>query len=215
MRVLVACERSGKVREAFRKRGHNAVSCDVYPAEDGSVYHYQEDVRNVIRIARWDLIIAHPDCTYHTNSGVSWFTTIPKKPRPGVFYGAERWQEWQKAVQFFKFFQNEGARGVKVCIENPIPHCYSREQLGGYTQLIQPWQFGHKEMKATCLWLYGLPKLEWTDNVGPPPKDRAERAKWAKVHRASPGPNRSMDRARTMTGIAEAMAEQWGGGVAA
>lgn len=170
--------------------------------------HYQGDVRDILEIA-WDLVIAHPECTFHTNASVRWFTTIPKKPKPGVFYGSDRWTKWDEAVTFFKLFQNL-THVPKVAIENPIPHCYSRNVLGDYTQIIQPWQFGHKEMKGTCLWLKGLPPLTPTNIVGPPPKDVVERRKWAKVHQASPGPDRWKERSRSFEGIAQAMAEQWG-----
>jgi hypothetical protein len=205
--VLVACEYSGRVRDAFRARGHEALSCDLHPTEvEGP--HHQGDVRELLNEA-WDLVIAHPDCTFHTNASVRWFTTIPNKPKPGVFYGDARWSKWEEAVSFFQLFQNL-THVPKVAIENPIPHCYSRDALGDYTQVIQPWQFGHKEMKATCLWLKGLQPLQPTNIVGPPPRNVVERRKWAKCHQAPPGPNRWKERSRTYEGIAQAMAEQWG-----
>ena len=212
MRVLVACEYSGRVREAFRAKGHDAFSCDLLPSEDDSPYHYQEDVWELLaREPYWDLIIFHPECTFHTNASVRWFTTIPKHPKPGVFYGREREREWAKAVRFFKRVQGlYGKNTPHLAIENPIMHDRSRNAVGRCTQIIQPWQFGHKEMKATCLWLYGLPPLEPTNIVGPPPKDKIERRKWAKVHLASPGPDRWKLRSRTYPGIADAMAERWG-----
>jgi hypothetical protein len=209
MKGVIACESSGRVREAFRKRGHDVVSVDLLPAEDDSPHHIQGDMWDVLKVLRnLDFVIAHPECTFHTNASVRWFTTIPKKPRPGVFYGPERWAKLHEALEFFKRVQ--AIKVPKLCIENPIMHKHSREVVGRCSQIIQPWMFGHKEMKATCLWLRGLPLLVPTDNVGPPPKDPVERRKWAKVHMASPGPNRWKERSRTYQGIADAMAEQWG-----
>jgi hypothetical protein len=182
------------------------MSCDLLPAETPG-QHYEGDVLDILDYG-WDLLIAHPVCTYHTNAAVRWFTTIPAKPKPGVVYGEDRWAEWDKAVEFFLKIRD--ANVPKIAIENPIMHGYSREVVGDPTQIIQPWQFGHKEMKATCLWLKGLPNLKPTNIVGPPPADPIERRTWAKVHRASPGPNRWKERSRTYRGIAEAMADQWG-----
>ncbi len=207
MKILVACEFSGRVRDAFRALGHDALSCDLLPTEAPGP-HYEGDVRDLLDDA-WDMVIAHPDCTYHTNAGVRWYTTIPAKPKPTVTYGKARWSKWEEAVEFFRLFQN--LRHVdQVCIENPIPHGYTRDVVGDYTQVVQPWMFGHKEMKATCLWLKGLLPLTPSRIVGPPPKDVEERRKWAKVHQHSPGPERWRDRSRTYTGIARAMADQWG-----
>lgn len=114
-----------------------------------------------------------------------------------------------KAASFFKMLLNSPI--PRIAVENPIPHKYAVEQIGRkYDQIIQPWQHGHEEMKATCLWLKNLPPLRPTNIVGPPPKDKEERKKWARVHRASPGPDRWKERSRTLPGIAEAMADQWG-----
>ena len=214
MRVLVACEYSGRTREAFRRLGHDAYSVDLLPSEDDSPYHHQEDMWELLkRDSQWDLIIVHPDCTFHTNASVRWFTTIPKRKKPGVFYGREREREWAKALVFFRRVQALRHKVPHVAIENPIMHDRSRNAVGRCTQIVQPWMFGHKEMKATCFWLYGLPPLVPTRVVGPPPKDPKERKKWAKIHNASPGPNRWKDRSRTYPGISNAMAEQWGGRV--
>lgn len=209
MNVLVACEYSGRVREAFRAQGHNAWSVDLLPSEDNSPFHITGDMWDFLRKRpKWDLIIAHPECTFHTLAGVRWFTTIPAKPAPGIFYGEARWEQWRKAVAFFKRIQ---ALDVpKLVIENPLMHGYSLNEVGKYSQIIQPWQFGHKEMKATALWVRGLPLLKPSRVVGPPPKDPIERRKWAKVHLASPGPLRWKERSRTYTGIARAFAAQWG-----
>jgi hypothetical protein len=212
VRVLVACEYSGRVRDAFRARGHDAYSCDLLPSEADPKWHYQCDMWELLSAymgpRQWDLVIAHPECTYHTNASVRWFTTIPKKPRAGVYYGEQRWTKWAEAVEFFKRIQ--ALKVPRLAIENPIMHGYSYEEVGRPTQIIQPWQFGHKEMKATCLWLRGLPPLKPTRVVGPPPKDVDERRGWAVCHQTSPGPDRWKDRSRTYSGIAKAMAAQWG-----
>jgi hypothetical protein len=142
-------------------------------------------------------MIAHPPCTYLCNSGVRWLDTEPgrrDKMRDGVNF----------------FVQLQHSQIPRKAIENPIPHKYAKQWIGMYSQLIHPWQFGHKEMKSTCLWLTGLPLLVPTDIVGPPPTDPIVRRSWAKVHRTSPGPNRGKERGRTYSGIANAMAHQWG-----
>jgi site-specific DNA-cytosine methylase len=186
MRVLVACEYSSRVREAFRRRGHDAWSCDLLPAEDGSEFHLQCDVRYVpFRCNEWDLMIAFPPCTDLCVSGARWF---PEKRANGA---------QQIASSFFLFLANRPV--PRIAIENPVGIMSSvwREP----DQIIQPWQFGHGETKATCLWLKGLPPLKPT-NIVPGREPR--------VHRMSPGPDRWKERSRTYEGIAEAMAEQWG-----
>lgn len=199
-KVLIACEYSGIVREAFAARGHDAWSCDLLPTEiPGN--HFQDSIWHVLSnplTMWWDLIIAHPPCTYLCNSGVRWLHSEPG-----------RWDKMKEGAYFFKALLN--AHCDKIAVENPVIHKYAKEIIGQeFTQSIQPWQFGHKEMKRTCLWLKGLPPLQPTNVVGPPPKDAKEKAKWAIVHRASPGPDRWKDRSRTLSGIAEAMASQWG-----
>lgn len=194
MRVLVACESSGRVREAFRRRGHVAWSCDLEPAEDGEIRrHYKGDVRDLLSFP-WDLIIAHPPCTRLCNSGVRWLDE------------RNLWAELDDAAEFFRLFFGAAPR---VCIENPIPHKHARQRIGrDYTQIIQPWQFWHLdepgtgESKATCLWLHGLPKLVPTT----PNETGRHQACW----RMGPSPERSRERSRTYLGIADAMGEQWG-----
>lgn len=192
MRVLVACESSGRVREAFRRLGHYAVSCDLEPAEDRSPAHIRGDVRQIIGHG-WDLVIAHPPCTRLTNSGVRWLNE------------RNLWGDLRDACNFFNLFKR---CAPKVCIENPIPHKYARDRIGCYTQIIQPWQFWHidapgeGEQKATCLWLENLPPLVPTT----PLETGRHQACWL----MSPGPNRTRERSRTYLGIADAMAEQWG-----
>lgn len=182
MRVLVACEFSGVVRRAFRARGHKAYSCDLLPAEDGSPFHFQRDVLRLVG-RDWDLMIAHPPCTHLAVSGSRWFK--------------DKQQEQEEALEFVARLLN--APIPEIALENPVSIISSR--IRKPDQIIQPWQFGHGETKATCLWLKNLPKLIPTDIV-----DGREH----RVHRMPPGPNRWKERSRTFTGIAEAMADQWG-----
>jgi site-specific DNA-cytosine methylase len=184
MKVLVACEFSGVVREAFKARGHDAWSCDLLPTEIPG-QHIQDNILNVLRHggADWDLVIAHPPCTHLAVSGARWFK------------GKEK--EQQEAIWFFEFFTR--LKTFKVCIENPISimsRVYRKPD-----QIIQPWMFGHGETKATCLWLKNLPKLIPTDLV----EGREQR-----VFKEPPRPERWKNRSRTYKGIAEAMASQWG-----
>ena len=196
MRVLVACEYSGVVRDAFTRRGHDAVSCDLLPT-DSAGKHYQQDVFEVINDG-WDLMIAHPPCTYMANSGVSHL----KK-------GPDRWYQLFNAATFFNSLLD--ANISKICVENPIMHKYAKCMIGNrnQTQVIQPWMFGHAEKKATCLWLKGLPPLVETDNVKAKmetlPKNQQQR-----LHYLPPSPDRWKLRSTTYQGIADAMAEQWG-----
>lgn len=152
MKVLIACEFSGIVRDAFIEQGHNAVSCDFLPSEKEGP-HIKSDVLRIIDWYKWDLMIAHPPCTYLANSGVSWLYR-----KPG------RWKLMKEGATFFKTLLE--ADIPRICIENPIMHKHAVEIIGRrQDQLIQPWMFGHGEQKATCLWLKNLPKLEPTDIV--------------------------------------------------
>lgn len=199
MKVLVACEFSGIVRDAFIRHGHNAMSCDLLPTERPGP-HVIGDVNEVISDG-WDLMIAHPPCTYLTNAGVRHLHdhVSLRKGNSASICGSARWVLLHESANFFRDLQN--APVERIAIENPIPHKYARNIIGKYCQLIQPWQFGHGETKATCLWLKNLPKLV--------PSKIVEGRK-ARVHRESPGPNRWKNRSRTFAGIAEAMANQWG-----
>lgn len=189
MRVLVACEFSGVVREAFRARGHDAWSCDLLPAEDGSKYHLVRSVFDCLYpVDPWDLMIQHWPCTLLCNSGVRWLSTVDGR------FNAMR----ESAMNFRRLMDCCISR---VAGENPIPHGYAKAIMGDYTQIIQPWQFGHGETKATCLWLKNLPLLKPTNIV---------HGREPRVHHASPGPDRWKERSRTLSGIAQAMAEQWG-----
>lgn len=194
MKILVACEYSGVVRDAFATKGHDVLSCDLLDTESPG-NHYTGDICDVL-YDDWDMIIAHPPCTYLCNSGVSWLHKTPS-----------RWNDLDDGAKFFKLFVDHSC--PKICIENPIPHKYAVERIGvKYTQIIQPYQFGHMESKATCLWLKGLPPLVETNNVKIPmmelPISQRQRS-----HYTSPGPNRGKLRSRTFDGIAVAMAEQW------
>ncbi len=182
MRVLIACEFSGTVRRAFEALGHSAWSCDLLPADDGSHYHYQCDVRKVIP-QDWDLMIAHPPCTHLAVSGARWFK--------------EKVAEQAAALDFVRTLLETPI--PRIALENPISVISSR--IRKPDQIIQPWQFGHGEVKATCLWLKNLPKLIPTNVV-----EGRHPACWL----ASPGPDRWKIRSRTYEGIAAAMADQWG-----
>lgn len=198
MRVLVACEFSGIVRDAFRARGHDAVSCDLLPSERPGP-HIEGDIRKV-DLSDFDLMIAHPPCTYLTNAGVSHLhdhVTSRRRLKTAVS-GSMRWVALFEGAEFFNWLQN--ADVPRIAVENPIPHKYARALIGKYTQLVQPWQFGHGETKATCFWLKGLPLLEPTNIV---------EGRRGRVHHESPGPDRWKNRSRTYQGLADAMAEQW------
>ena len=189
MKVLVACEFSGTVRDAFIEQGHDAVSCDLLPTEKPGL-HYQGDIRNMLSVDVWDLMIAHPPCTYIANSGVSW-----------LYRKEGRWEQMREGARFFKMLLDTDID--KICIENPIIHKYAVEIIGRrQDQVIQPWMFGHGEQKATCLWLKNLPPLEPTDIV-----DGREQ----RLHRLPPSKDRAKIRSMTYPGIAQAMAEQWSG----
>lgn len=185
MKVLVACEFSGIVRDAFIKRGHDAWSCDLLPTESPGP-HYQGDVFDIIGDG-WGLMISHWPCTRLCNSSVRWL--------------AERdlWADMRESAKQFRRLLDCGI--PRIAAENPIPHKYARAIMGGYTQIIQPWQFGHPETKATCLWLRNLPNLVPTNIVA----GREQR-----IWKMPPGPDRAKNRSRTFQGIADAMAEQWG-----
>lgn len=183
MRVLVACEFSGVVRRAFRANGHDAVSCDLIPSEDDSPDHYVGDCRDLLH-GRWDMLICHPPCTYLATSGNRWMGD------PG------RQLKQKGAIEFARTLWS--APIPRIAMENP--RSVLSTQICKPTQEIQPWQFGHGEVKATWLWLKGLQPLHPTIIVpGREPR----------VHRMAPGPERQKNRSRTYTGIAEAMATQW------
>ena len=185
MRVLVACEQSGTVRDAFIKRGHDAMSCDIVASESNGP-PYQGDVFDVIDYP-WDLMVAHPPCTHLSVSGARYFHA---KRTSGL---------QQAAVSFFMALIRRSEHIRMTAIENPV--CIISGLYRKPDQIIQPWQFGHGETKATCLWLKALPPLNPTNIV---------EGRGARIHRMPPSPDRSKERSRTYSGIAEAMAEQWG-----
>lgn len=197
-RILVACEFSGTVRRAFNARGHDAWSCDLLPAEDGSNHHIRGDVRDILNDG-WDLlIVAHPPCTRLCNSGVRWLSTPP----PGKTR-SQMWAELDAGAALFSALWN--APIPRIAIENPVMHKHAKARIEGYApfaQSVQPWQFGHPETKRTCLWLKNLPPLRPTDIVA---------GRTARVHRMPPSPDRWKERSRFFDGIANAMADQWGG----
>ena len=201
MRVLVACEYSGVVRESFRRRGHDAWSCDLIESEDNSPYHIVGDVTEIIN-DNWDLMIAHPPCTYLTVAGARWFYHPDDKHlqyedrRPHPKYPDRRKQQ-EDALSFVQTLMN--APIPHIAIENPISVISSR--IRRPNQIIQPWQFGHGETKSTCLWLKNLPTLTPTHIV----EGRENR-----IHMMPPSKDRWKERSRTFYGIGDAMGEQWG-----
>lgn len=192
MKVLVACEYSGRVRDAFIAKGHDAMSCDLLPTEIPGP-HYQGDVFDIINDG-WDMMIAHPPCTYLSNAGARFL--YPK----GIL-NSERLQKGLEAKAFF--IQLLNAKILKICIENPIPSTVY--ELPKYTQIIQPYQFGEPFQKRTCLWLKGLPLLKSTKLVS-----YAQSTKVPGNWFNKGGKDRQKNRAKTFEGIAKAMAEQWG-----
>jgi len=200
MKVLVACEYSGTVRRAFNALDHvEAWSIDLLPSEDGSNRHIVGDVRDGILNEGWDLLmVAHPPCTRLCNSGVRWLSTPP----PGRTLES-MWAELDEGAQLFSTLWN--APIDRIAVENPVMHKHAKARIHNYeefAQSIQPWQFGHGECKRTCLWLKNLPPLVPTNVV-----DGREQ----RIHMMTPGPDRWKERSRFYPGIAQAMAEQWGG----
>ena len=188
MKILIACEESQRVCIAFRNKGHEAYSCDILPCTGGHPeWHIQGDVLQQLDKG-WDMMIAHPPCTRLCNSGVCW---LAKR---------NLWKEMEDGANFFKTLMD--CNIPKICVENPIPHKYGLKIIGKkYTQIIQPWMFGHGETKATCLWLKNLPNLMPTNIV----LGREQR-----LHNLPPSKDRALLRSKTFKGIADAMGEQWG-----
>lgn len=209
LKVLIGCELSGVVRRAFAALGHDAWSCDLAPAEDGSNQHLIGDVRDFLHLD-WDLLaVFHPPCTRLCNSGVRWLHTPP----PGKS-AAQMQAELVDAAALFSSLWN--APIDRIAVENPVMHKHAKaliENFGPAAQTIQPWWFGDPAFKATGLYLRGLASLRATNRLTPPTKstDPALHAQWSAIHRASPGKDRARLRSRTFQGIADAMAMQWGG----
>lgn len=197
MRILVACEFSGRVRDAFLAKGHDALSCDLEPTEVPGP-HYQGDVRDILKEyegKKWDMMIAFPPCTYLAQSGMHW-TTSGKRP----------YSKTLEALDFVRILMYSGI--PKICIENPVGMIST--EIKRPTQAIQPYQFGHNESKKTCLWLKGLPKLVPTKIMPKPPDGRWVNQGPTGTTIDQPGSLRGKMRSRTYEGIAKAMADQWG-----
>jgi len=193
VKVLIACEESQEVCKAFRALGHEAYSCDIIDCSGNHPeWHIKKDVSFILNEG-WDLMIAHPPCTRLCNSGVMWL------------HKRNLWNELVEACGLFRRLLKAPIK--KICVENPIPHKYGLGKT--YSQIVQPYMFGHMERKATCLWLKGLPKLKETNNV----KEgmlKLPKAKQQRLHYLSPGPERAKLRSKTFKGVANAMADQWG-----
>ena len=197
LRVLVACEYSGRVRDAFIRRGHYALSCDLLPSEAPGP-HYQGDVRDILDDG-WDLMVAHPPCTYLCSSGLHWNGRVPGRA-----------EQTEAALEFVLLLLRAPIK--RKALENPIGCISSR--IRKPDQIIQPWWFGHDASKATCLWLEGLPPLVPTNKI--PPRLVKGKPRWGNQtdsgqNRLGPSEDRWKIRSETYLGIAEAMAEQWGG----
>tara|TARA_R110000796_G_C14397652_1_gene417214 strand:+ start:87 stop:746 length:660 start_codon:yes stop_codon:yes gene_type:complete len=215
MKILIACETSGTVRNAFLENGHDAWSCDILPSDDGSNRHITEDVRNVLAMEKWDLLmVAHPPCTRLCNSGVRWL----KKAPPGKTL-AEMWNDLDEGARLFSDLWN--ADIPRVAVENPVMHKHGKSRIQKVssrdfpwkaTQTVQPWQFGNDPegdnnvTKRTCLWLRGLEPLVPTGSLD------GSSAR-ADIHNASPGPDRWKVRSKFFPGLAAAMANQWAGNI--
>ena len=199
LKVLVACEYSATVRDAFRALGHDAWSCDILPTDGDPRWHIEGDALAVVYGQDWDLMIAHPPCTYMTNAGVTWLHKDPS-----------RWAKLDDGAAFFKALWEAPIK--RIAIENPVMHKYAKERIGGMqqTQTIQPYQFGHMEQKATCLWLKGLMPLMPTTDLKAETKALPDNQR-QRLHYLPPSADRWKLRSTTFKGIAEAMADQWGG----
>lgn len=200
MRVLVACEFSGTVRDAFIRAGHDAMSCDLLPTETPGPHHVG-DVRDVVGDG-WDLMVAHPPCTYLTNAGVRWLSgDYGHKMAPTSLVGEERWAAMREGAALFRDLL--AAPIPMIAVENPIMHKYAVEEIGRrQDQVVQPWMFGEPVQKAVALWLVGLPPLLAT---GPICLERHQL-----VHKMAPSADRAKKRSVFFPGIAQAMADQWG-----
>lgn len=205
--ILIGCEESGTVRDAFLARGFDAWSCDLKPDRKGSNRHIRGDIRGQLNRGRWQMImLAHTPCTRLTNSGVRWLHVPP----PGRTL-EEMWAELDEGAKLFSDVWNSDAEHLGS--ENPIMHKYAKERIENYqdpAQIAQPWWFGDPFFKGTGWWLRNLPPLEPTNKLTPPAKDTPEHKAWSMVHRAPPGPNRARDRSTFFPGMSEACADQWG-----
>lgn len=210
-RVLVACEYSGIVRDAFAARGWDAWSCDLRESEQPNGNHVTGDVIPLLE-EEWDLVIAHPPCTFLTNSGAKHLylgKTKADKIALGYQRDEQRWQDLADGAAFFNIFQKL-SHIPHVAIENPIMHGHAQKLVGGKaTQYVQPFHFGVKESKKTGLRLFNLPPLQVTEDVEVEMRKLPKKV-WNRIHYMSPGPERERERSRTFPAIAQAMADQWG-----
>ncbi len=195
MRVLIACEYSGRVRSAFRALGHDAWSCDLLPAEDDSPYHLDVDCLELLTEG-WDLMIAHPPCTYLAVSGLHWNGRVEGRA-----------QKTEEALEFVQRLMD--APIAKIALENPVS-CIST-RIRKPDQIIQPWYFGEDASKKTCLWLKNLPLLKETNRLPGDSKTRRANQTPSGQNNIGPSADRWKERSRTYLGIADAMAKQWGG----
>lgn len=209
-RVLVACEYSGRVRDAFARLGHTAISCDLRPTEAPGGWHIQADVLDVIKSGAesFDMMIGHPYCTYNNLAGIRWMyhpddTHLPSELRRRHPSYPNRMDDFMKGIEFFNALKNCGIE--KIALENSMPHGLAMQHIGRYDQAVQPWMFGSPFTKAAALWLKGLPPLKASHKK----VDYAPGEIVAACHHMSPGPNRERERSRTDPAIAKAMAEQW------
>lgn len=198
MSVLVACEYSGRVREALRAKGHDAWSCDLIESEDGSPFHIVGDALEIGSSREWDMLIGHPPCTYLANSGVRHLSR-----------DVSRWSKMEAGAAFFMALWNLPIG--RICLENPIMHSHARALIGGMRpfQVIQPYMFGHMESKATGLYLKGLMPLRPTSDLKAATMALPARVR-QRLHYLPPSPTRWKERSRTYPGIAAAIADQWG-----
>ena len=206
IRVLIGCEQSGTVRDAFNALGFDAWSCDLLPDVNRSNRHMQCDIREVMQDG-WDFMaVMHPPCTRLCNSGVRWLSVPPKNRTLD-----DMWRELDEGAELFSDCWN--ADIPCVAVENPVMHKHAKERIRNFekaAQTVQPWWFGEQAFKATGLYLRGLPCLESTNRLSPPKSGTDEHKQWSAIHRAPPGPDRWKIRSKTFQGIADAMALQWG-----
>ena len=205
MTWLIACERSGEIRDAMLAEGIDAVSCDLMPTRKSGPHIIGDALEQIER--RWAGVIAHPVCKYLTNAG-SKHLYIGMRKENGQEPG--RWDAMRKGASFFNAFKR--ANAPRIAIENPIPHKHARALIGSPSQYVQPWWFGEKAFKATGWWLFGLPLLQPTDILMPPKLGTPEHREWSFIHRMPPKPCREELRSKTFPGMAKAAARQWGVG---
>lgn len=203
MTWLIACERSGIIRDAMLAQGIDAVSCDLKPTRRPGP-HIQGDALEQIQ-RRWAGVIAHPVCKRLTNAG-SKHLYIGMRKENGI--DPQKWQDMLDGAKFFNAFKKANAN--HIAIENPIMHCHARALCGSLKPFVQPWWMGDEAFKATGFWRYNLPPLEPTNKLTPPKPGTEEHKRWSVIHRMAPGPDREEKRSQTFPGIAHAIATQWG-----